>query len=329
MKSFFILLTLITAVSYMLFSTRFINTKGMCKNKHILSPTVLDFEISGLYKFFNPSITKYDDGYMLCVRYSNKTIKNLFMYMYSELEYKSFICFIKLDLNMKIKNIIFPSLKNIPLEDPRISYNDGKFYVSITEFNSRKDIYPALYVFNKDLQHLHTINYNKDNYHILNKPSYIQKNWCPFFVDSMLYLHTDTYPFWNVYKINSNGNMNNLVNYDSRRFFENSKTTFLRCSTSWKPFSDTTYICGLHTKDFACHKFLPTIRTVLVEIDKKTLLPIRKTPIFCIDNKNDTRVQFLSGLEVDDFYVYLTYGIGDYKIFIKKISKTHVNNLLI
>jgi hypothetical protein len=313
----------------MLFSTRFINSKGICKNKHILSPTVLDLEISGLYKLFNPSITRYDDGYMMCVRYSNKTIKNLFMYMYSELEYKSFICFIKLDFDMKIKNIVFPILKDIPLEDPRISYNEGKFYVSITEFNSRKDIHPALYIFNKDLQLLTILNYNKNDYHILNKPSHIQKNWCPFFVNNIMYLHTDTYPNWNVYKINSQGNMVNIINYDSKRFFHNCKTKFLRCSTSWKSFSQNTYICGLHTKDFTCHKFLPTIRTVLVEIDKNTLLPIRKTPIFCIDNKDDTRVQFLSGIEVDDYYVYLTYGIGDYKIFIKKISKNHISNLLI
>ena len=296
---------------YFLFSTSLCNNKLCCDNIHINYKNMLVLEINGFYKIFNPSIVKYKNNYLMCARYSNRTIKNIFMCLHSGINYESHICFILLSSKMEIKKIIFPTLRCKYLEDPRIYIYKNLILVSITEFNSKKNIYPALYIFNNNFSLIKRIEYNRDMY-INDFP--IQKNWCLFSNEKYLFLHTDSYPLWNVYKINyNNGNMYKYLSYDTSVFFKNCKESIIRCSTSWKNFDNKTYICGLHTKSFLLGK-IPTIRTILVLIDNKTLIPIKKTVVFCVDIKSDTRIQFLSGLETDSENVYLTYGIGDYKI---------------
>ena len=321
--TFIFIIFLITRV---LFSTKFINNRWSSDFKTLYTKTMLTWDLSGFYKMFNPSITKYKDGYVMCTRYNNKTIKNLFMYAHSEIDYQSYICFVVLSLDMKIKKIVFPSLKKIPLEDPRITFFDGYFFVSVTELISKKEIYPTLYIFDEQFNFLRRVDYNRKDYFITNPKSSIQKNWCPFPYNNEILLHTDTFPDWKVYRIDHWGDMHMMAHCDSRKFFRRISQRLIRCSTSWKSFSKNTFICGIHTKQF--FSVLPTIRSVLVEIDKRALLPIRHTEVFCVDAKDNTRVQFLSGLEVDELNVYLTFGIGDYRADVKRVPKSYIRELL-
>jgi hypothetical protein len=296
-----------------------------CNCKHLQCNKVLDWEISSRCKIFNPSLTKYGKNYVMCARYSSKTLKHPFLYISTNI---SHVCIILLSPKFEILKIIFPKLNNIPLEDPRIHYHNNKFYVSITEFNSNTYIFPALYILDKEFNLIKRVDYNKDDYFKHALKNNIQKNWCPFNHGDDLLLHTDSYPIWRVMKINELGNMSQIVEHDTTEFFENSKQKIIRCSTSWKSFTEDTYICGLHTKEFSI-SIIPIYNTILIEIDKKTLIPIRKTDTICIDSKNHTKVQFLSGIEVDDMNVYLSYGIGDYKVEIIKFTKNHLlKNLL-
>jgi hypothetical protein len=308
-------------------STSFINNRLTCDLKHISSKKMLIWEIPGFFKMFNPSITKYGKQYVLCTRYSNKTVKNIFMYAYSELDYQSNICCAILDKYMNIQQVVFPLTNNCnPTEDPRIHYHNDQFFISATEFKNKQEIFPTIFVLDKYLKYVRKIDYNRPNYFTVMPVSNIQKNWCPFSHNNKLVVHTDSYPLWNVFELNSdNGCMEIITSVKTTDFFYTSNHKIVRCSTSWKPFSKSTYICGLHTKQF-CTIF-PTIRTILVEIDSITLKPIRKTDVICVDSTSDTRIQFLSGLEVDDTYVYLTYGIGDYKSEIHRLTKTYINKL--
>lgn len=334
-------------IIYVLFSTRFINNCIFCnKYKHISYKDVLTYEIPGNYKLFNPSICKYNDGYVMCVRYSNKIIKNIFLYLFSNIDCQSHICFIVLTKDMKIIKTIFPKMTSNSLEDPRICYYNNYFYVSITEFINKELIFPSLYIFDNSFNFVRKMVYNWNDYFESAKiqPSLIQKNWCPFVYQSKLLIHTDSYPKWNVFGIKeTNYNVEedvhcilekkdmslvNIVSYDTTNFFKDLNQKLIRCSTSWIDFSENTFLVGLHTKEFAIKNFLPTIRTILVEIDKQTFIPIRKTDVLCLDIINDARIQFLSGLESDNKNIYLTYGIGDYKTVIKRISKKRVLSLL-
>lgn len=328
-KNNIVLFFILFIIIYMLFSTKFINNKIICTNDHILYKDLLSIEIPGNYKLFNPSICKYNDGYVLCSRYSNKIIKNIFLYMCSNIDYQSHICFIILDKNMKILKTIFPFMTCKFLEDPRICYYNNNFFVSITEFIDKTHIFPSLYMFDNNFNFIKRIDYNWDNYfYYIKQPRFmIQKNFCPFEISNKLAIHTDTFPTWNVFALSDN-TFTNIISYNTKEFFDDLNHDLIRCSTSWKDFSDNTFICGLHTKSFAINKFLPTIRTILVEIDKETLKPIRKTKVLCFDYINDSKIQFLSGLETDYTHVYLTFGIGDYKSVIKKLTKKNIEKLL-
>lgn len=323
----FIITSLICA--YLLFSTNAINNRFGCEFTHIAARTMLDYEFKGQeYKLFNPSLTKTPEGYVMCLRYCNNTLKNMFFYLSGKKDYQSHICIAKLTPKFQIDKMTFLNIKGPPLEDPRIHYHDGKHYISVTEFIGKKNIFPALYILDDAFNVLHRLDYNRDDYFGSNeKKQFIQKNWCPFTRENELLLHTDTFPTWKVFRIGDGGSMMPMVSFDSREFFKPfPKQPHIRCSTSWKSFTDTTYICGLHTKQFC--SILPTIRTILVEIDKKTLKPIRSTDVFCVDNKNHVRIQFLSGLETDDMFVYLTFGIGDYKTKVIRMTKKYVSRLL-
>lgn len=331
-KNFIISTLLFAIILHILFSTTFINNKPICKCKHIIEKNILNIEIPGTYKLFNPSICKFEDGYILCARYSNKIIKNIFLYLYSNVEYRSTICFIILDNDLKIKKTVFPKMKSNFLEDPRITSFNDHLYVSITEFTDKKHIFPSMYIFDKNFILIRKIQYNWDLYYNIKYPntkrcSIIQKNWCPFQYKNSLFIHTDSYPTWTVFKFEDNIKPM-VINIDTSTFFEDLNHKLVRCSTSWVDFSENTFLCGLHTKEFAFKQFLPTIRSVFVEIDKNTFNPIRKTKLLCLDFKNDSRIQFLSGMESDDLNIYIAYGIGDYKCQIKKISKKYINSLL-
>jgi hypothetical protein len=127
--------------------------------------------------------------------------------------------------------------------------------------------------------------------------------------------------------LSNTGKMSLKVEQDVSNRFNVPKGTFLRCSTSWKSFDQGTYLCGLHTKKKG-NSFAPIIRSILVEIDGTTLLPLRKTPDICVDVDHHNRVQFLSGLEITSEDVILTLGISDYKVQIYKLPRTNLKDML-
>jgi hypothetical protein len=334
---------------YMLYSTKVMKNKTLCKYKHISQSNILSIDLPGTYKIYNPSICKYESGYVLCCRYSNMIDNNLYMYLYNNLKvvingnrlnsgYDSKICFIILDNKFKIRLTIFPEISGKQLlEDPRIIYYRDLFFVSVTII-TKNNVYPCMYIFNKDFSLLRKVDYDWKQYknvkaYIYSFPE-INKNWCPFSYRNRLFIHTDSYPEWNVFEISLNKDMsimnmkNILVNYDTSVFFKDLNQSIVRCSTSWIDFTENTFLCGLHTKECRIKKLLPTIRSIFVEIDKNTFKPIRKTKVLCFDFKNDSRIQFLSGMEVDDYNIYITFGVGDYKFEVKKISKRYVKSLL-
>lgn len=333
-KNTIIIIIFIIVICYILFSTDFINNRNICKYKHIHNKNILKIEIPGSYKLFNPSLCKYNNNYIMCTRYCNNTAKNLFMYLTAKLHIESHISFIILNNSFNIKKIIFPKLNSNKLEDPRICFYKNNFYISITEFIDRNNIIPKLYIFDNNFNFIKHIEYNWQQYfeQTKKKKIMIQKNFCPFVLNDNLLVHTDSYPIWNVFKIDTitkdSMSFNNIISYDTTSFFKDLNQKIIRCSTSWVNFSKNTLLVGLHTKEFDYFGKIPTIRSILVEVDKNSLKPLRKTNLLCFDFYKHTRIQFLSGLEIDDFYIYLTFGFGDYKVIVKKLTKIHVNNLL-
>lgn len=319
-----ILICGILILIWILFSTKLLHCPLYCIDKHIYLKSVFDYEIDGYYKFFNPSIIRKKDGYILCTRYSNYPCKTVFMYMYNVCKYfnDTNIAFIHLTKDFEIQNISFPVLGDIRLEDPRILEYKDEYYISCTEYITYDNQLSVILKFNKYFKYVKKIYYNMGDYR---KKTKLNKNWNLFIYNDKTYVHTDSYPVWNVYSINlEDGCMTMIYSYNTSSFF--SVKQHLRCSTGWRYFRKNTYLCGLHTKEF--WNKIPYIRSMLVEVDSRTLKPIKKTKVFCVDIYTHARVQFLSGLEIDDNYVILTYGIGDYKIVIKKISIVTVKKML-
>jgi hypothetical protein len=306
--------------------------------KHLTAKQLLALEIPGMYKIFNPSLCKFNDNFVICCRYSNKVLKNFFMYMYSNFDYQSHICFIVTDKQFNIKNIVFPKLQSNFLEDPRICFYNNLFFVSVTEFINKRSIFPSLYMFDTEFNFIRKVEYNWDTYYMYRESdmgkkirfprNQIEKNWCPFVFKQKMFIHTDSYPTWNVFVLNTDGNLQLFLSYDTTLFFNSTNMKLIRCSTSWVDFTETTLLCGLHTKKFSLQKFLPTMRSIFVEIDKVTFKPVRKTNVLCFDIKHHRRIQFLSGMESDENSIYITLGLGDYKFTVTKIPKNRIEQLL-
>lgn len=315
----FVKIIIVILLFYIFFSNHFMRCIVQyedCNTKHLYFKEIFSYEKTGLEKLFNPSIQKYGDKYICCIRNSTNTLKNLFGKMYSKYVCKTNIIFLEADKQFKKLRFITPKSEDC-IEDPRLVLHNNLYYISCTEYKNCK-ITPVLFVYNKNYEYVKKMYYTGYPY------KGIHKNWCPIIHENKRLMHTDTYPVWRVFSIDENANLESIITFKSKSFFKIPKKTFLRCSTSWKIYDEYTYICGLHTKK----KDNKEIRTILVLIDRKTLLPLKYTCIFCIDNITHNKIQFLSGLEVDENHnVILTYGIGDYKITFYKISKRRLDSL--
>jgi len=315
----------ILIIIFLLFSSKVLNTVLKCTPVHLRARERFVVESEGTYKLINPSIA-HTDKMLMAIRYTNATMKNLAMYLFQKLNYHSYIGIATIDSNFCMQKIVYPNFKSsYPLEDPRIVIYNGITYVSVTEVTN-KAIFPVLFELNSSFEMVKRIDYNKNTY---NDKHNVQKNWCPFQHQEKLLVHTNAHPTWDVYSVDTfTGNMSQLTSFPNlfHKFIR--KNTYVRCSTSWKEFTQHTYLCGLHIKtyDFILHK-LAVIRTILVEVDKNTLKPIRCTEPFCIDRDHHP-IQFLAGLEVDDDNVYLSFGLGDYKSTIYSVTKTRIDRML-
>jgi hypothetical protein len=315
------MLKIILILLILLFNNYILQSSIICLGKHFRNKTLFSIELSSVIKVFNPSIINKKKKYILCTRYSYRTHKNLFDNIYSTIINKyeySKIIFIEVYKN-NLYHKYYYKLIDIPnshtkgqLEDPRFIEYNNLYIVLTTEYISTNNTYPVLYIFDTK--------YNFVKRTEIMRFKGIHKNWCPFEHKGKLYIHTDTYPEWKVFELDiNNGKLKQVIN---TKFPLNSpENMFLRCSTSWKIYNEKYYICGLHIKTY--NKSLPQIRSVLVLIDRITLLPVLQSDILCLEYGCD-RIQFLSGIEIDNNYIILAYGVGDFKIVCKKIHKNHV-----
>lgn len=314
MKAFFF--SILFVLIYALNSKNMLTyTTDICIN-HIYGKKFFQLALPFFNNVFNPSVVKIPSGYLCCIRCSTLTQKNLFYYLYGNFFYDSFVLFMEIDHCGKHK-IIYPEYKNLKgyLEDPRIiEYND-KYILSASEYVSDRNNFPVLLVYDKNYNFIKRIDYNRSDYFGKDKMTGIQKNWCLFQHKEEVYVHTDVYPRWKIFKLDINtGNMIKII--DTKYSF--SLKYYLRCSTSWKIYDASYYICGIHTKS---KEKMPTIRSILILIDRKTFIPVFRTDLLCLEPKGHNRTQFLSGLETDDFYVILAYGLNDSEIILKRIAK--------
>lgn len=291
-----------------------------CQTNHQyqFSKILLEYNDSNiLVKTYNPSIQKVKNGFILTARNTNKSL-NFFSNFYF-LSYIHQVCRTKniyVDNEFKIQKETFLDTQNLVLEDPRAITYQNKHYISYCNYTKRTTCFPILFEYSLQNQKLLKIyEYDKKSYYGTRKRNLREKNWCPFEFNNSLFLHTDA-NLWTVFKINLDTKENMELLVKQKIKFNISQDLFFRCSTSWKEFNKTHLICGLHTK----HKISEQIRSVLVLIDKETFLPTHTTDILCFETDHNL-FQFLSGLETDEFNVYVAYGIDDYRFTVRKIPK--------
>lgn len=299
------------------------HSKFQIKGKDIFT-----LKFPGLHNVFNPSIHLEKGKFSIVLRCSTLTQKNLYNHLYGEEKYTSFLLFSEINLNGQQK-LVYPYDKFLQgnWEDPRMVRYKDNYYVSATEFNGFGNIFPVLLKYSLNYDFIEKLEYSRKDYFGDSTSKSVQKNWCPFLYRNQLYLHTDSFPVWKVFKCSfeksSEKSIVRLSLVAEKKIpilnpIEDLRL-FLRCSTSWKKYNKNTYICGLHTKTKGR---VPTIRSILVLIDKKTLLPVKRTEIFSFLGK---RIEFLSGLETDRKNVYLSYGVNDSEAKIRKIDKKALN----
>jgi len=324
-----ILLIMISITLAVIIAAMFVPLRGSCdlEIKHVKYTKLMNYESGLVWKSFNPSICKYKDGYMICYRCGTCSHKNIIATGIGKIYNTSHIKFMQVDNKFDIINIsdpifdIYRSSKNsiIPsMEDPRIIFHDNHFYVSTTLVKA-ENIFPVLYVFDREFKCTDILKYSKSEYFKVNEIGKVQKNWCPFIHQGCIYIHTDSYPSWQVWKLTKTL-WKCVIKWDSNAFFDDDSWS-TRCSTSWKEYTHKTYICAVHLKKFG--RLSVTIRTVLVEIDKQTLIPLRRTKLLCLSESHDF-IQFASGLEVDSGDVIIALGVNDYKFVITRIKKKDI-----
>lgn len=275
-----------------------------------------------LHRDFNPSLVKLNttsgDNYLCSLRRSNIGISDLFStllnaqqgfasHLYLMRFNNSFQC-IK-DSETKIDVVV--SGKDRRFEDPRIILYKDKIYLVAAYYYSNIRVSPVILQLNKEsLKVERTIDLWASNL------TTTEKNWCPFIHGDSFFLHTDSYPIWKVREVDLNtGTVRTIVEQNVFSLFSKEEYPSLRCSSSWE-LTKEGYLCALHTKTKG---LLPTYRTVLVLVDKKTLLPIAKSKKLCLDTKHH-RIQFTSGLIVKNDEVYVALGLADLSFSIVKIK---------
>ena len=255
---------------------------------------------------FNPSITLDKNNLVVVTRKSNKCVYNAF-YMFLNT-----ITNIFSDFDEDI--IIYSENKrislNIPLEDPRIYLHQNKYYILAT-YAKDEDMYQRFLILNKDFE----VNVIKDfNFSQFNKPLK-QKNW-NFFADLQenLLLLTDIHPKLIIRKVNiDTGDLYTIIEHDTTKLFSDIDVSFIRCSTSFIKYTETTLLCAIHVKNI-----LGSIKTMFLEIEGNyPYKPLWHSKIYSFF---DHRVEFTSGLLKDNNNLLLSLGVGDYQGYVIKIK---------
>lgn len=342
-------LVIIGVIIYVFLSRTLLRMTFQPCYSHLKGSKMYSLAFDSFYNVFNPSITRtikenfaqpvsnninqslqssLPDEYVCCVRFSTRSQKNLLEYIYgSVINYDSRLIFVEFK-NGKTKRILCPYVESEGgLEDPRMISYGNHYLVSATEYICNKSNFPVLFLFDNNYNLVKRIDYNRSDYFGTEKQT-TQKNWCPFVIESeekkennQLLLHTDAFPNWKVYSVDLNGGMKKVVDFDTSSLFQSATKNnkfYIRCSTSWKPYDESSYICGLHLKTKGR---MPCIRSMLVLVDKNSLLPIFRTDVFCTGDDHN-RIQYLSGLESNESNILLAYGLDDCAMVVKKIPKS-------
>lgn len=296
---------------------------------------------------FNPSIIALNDGrYLMVVRRSNIHSDNISHLIYnanvSSINKKSKLVFVILDKDFNIistKDSI-PSNTDINYEDGRLFSFNNLFYISAVHYIPDQRIFPVLLEFDNNFNYIRRIDYLiQPSGKEVDRFSSIQKNWYPFAHNGKLLIHTDSYPIWRVRQVTIDGSnyayVRTILEHNVSDIFSSVEYPLLRCSTSWINFTNTfnniptrqspqgSYLACLHTKTK-----IGTIRTLFVEIDKESLLPIRKSKLLCLDH-NHARLQFTSGLTRCNNDIIISYGLCDTKYAVKVLPYDYIRKLLL
>lgn len=319
----FILLALMMIV-VLLFWKPLVHQLWSCDTKHIPTVTVFSHEDNHPYlSYFNPSMIPFANGYLIAVRRSAWNNRHLWALLQrSFLPNRSYLEFFHVDAKFRLLSRTKPYLgdQSYIVEDPRICRWNDKIYVVATLVT--EDIFPVLLEFNSSLQLLRRIKIDSSSFRHGSRIT--EKNWCPFIVNDQLYLHTDTAPIWRIRRLDpETGEISTVVEWDSRSFFREIPG-FVRCSTSLIPYTDTTYLCGVHTH--VKHGRKVEYRTILIEVDKTSLIPLRRTKPLCL-RKDHTLIQFLSGLLVMSNQVVLGIGVGNYRFELHQVDRHYLESI--
>jgi len=157
----------------------------------------------------------------------------------------------------------------------------------------------------------------------------MQKNYILFANDkNEACILTHACPRWTVYRINlDTGEMFGKSQVDSTLFFheEISASLLVRCSSPMVQWSESTYLCALHTRDQDKPGRAPRYRTIFVEFESRwPYRLLRKSKIFQFIHPS-RRVEFVAGLcEFDEETLLVSLGIDDLEAKSIKISKNKV-----
>lgn len=143
-----------------------------------------------------------------------------------------------------------------------------------------------------------------------------QKNWGSLPVtqfNSKLFL-TDVYPKWKVQIVDQQGSVKNIIDIDTPGILLKN----LRCTSRCCLFKQGTLLTCLHS----VHPY----QTYFCEIDLSTLGPLRLSPPLIFDI--DSYIEFPSGLDIIDDFVYVGVGINDVKASVYRLPVDYVDRLL-
>jgi len=301
-------------------------------------PKINPFD-SNLFHAYNQSITVFRGDYLLMTRHDNRTHMNSSGLIY--LEHKTHVFgnkyiadrthnYISVHYKGKRQILHLPELKGMhskilwhqQYEDPRAFVFADRLFFTAAVYTS-KTVRVALVELEMLNEPEHPFQFKQgvilDDRAVAVDASLPQKNWC-LFGEEKSRIVTDVFPEMKIYDICLEsgadfGKMSQPVRSSTERLFSDvSADNRIRCSTSFVPFRDTdaagkTLVCAVHTRSktrFSTARF----RTMFLEVDASTFLPLRHSPMRRYSEKESTRIEFAAGLCWDKQHKKLKLSLG-------------------
>lgn len=298
--------------------------------------------IEGFYGAHNPSIVKFNDGYLMSFRWSpNRLNESWISYICLVLLNSSFEPISTVDiLNTRCNNDLTPSQS----EDGRIFYYNDKLYVV---YNDNMELIFPSYWERRDM-YIAEIVWDENNKFTLLEPMLLrhetkyrekpwQKNWNPFVWNDQLCLSYNLHPHEVI--------LANLDNGICKPFFEAKvkdldwKYGALRGATPAE-MVDGEYLAFFHSGIYertACSEYQEMWHYYIGAYTYSSLPPfaltkMSKEPIeateFYTSSSYSKRVVYPGGFIIDGPNLYLAYGKDDYEIWIATLDLAELKNSL-